>query len=424
MYIVDMYHGIIQERQWSGPGTYLRARIEQYDLDKVVHYGRIWRLVYDGVKRGADALDRDKTVPRMNNETAAQLVSASEPSERLVARHRAAAARPQAGQVGRAGAADDREDAPPTCSARFHALWTLEGLGALDAALARQLMEDPEPRMRIQAIRASETLYKAGDRSFAADYQALTKDPSVDVVIQAMLTLNRWKVPDALRDDQGDDGGATRRAACRSSARRSSTRRRTPAAAAAASRSRPSSRPCSRAAAEVYNSLCITLPRAGRHRRAHRATRRRRWRRPLAGSPRVNGHRDYIIKAVLHGLTGPIDGRTYPQVMIPMGTNDDEWVASVASYVRQNFGNTRRVRHAGGCGAGARRDPRPDVAVGRRGARGRVAGAPGQGGLDRVGQPQRRRRRSRGVEPAVVEQRHAAAAGHVVPGRAARGRRR
>ena len=55
LYIVDMYHGIVQERQWSGPGTYIRARIEQYDIDKVVHYGRIWRLVYDGVKRGARA---------------------------------------------------------------------------------------------------------------------------------------------------------------------------------------------------------------------------------------------------------------------------------------------------------------------------------------------------------------------------------
>ena len=51
--------------------------------------------------------------------------------------------------------------------------------------------------MRIQAIRASETLYKAGDRSFAADYAALTKDADVDVVIQAMLTINRWKVADA-----------------------------------------------------------------------------------------------------------------------------------------------------------------------------------------------------------------------------------
>ena len=60
----------------------------------------------------------------------------------------------------------------------------------------------------------------------------------------------------------------------------------------------------------------------------------------LAGSPRVNGHRDYVIKAVLHGLTGPIDGRTYPQVMVAMGTNKDQWVADVASYVRNSFGNT------------------------------------------------------------------------------------
>ena len=36
MYITDMYRGIMQESQWSGPGTYLRKRIEQYGLDKIV----------------------------------------------------------------------------------------------------------------------------------------------------------------------------------------------------------------------------------------------------------------------------------------------------------------------------------------------------------------------------------------------------
>jgi hypothetical protein len=48
LYIADMYHGIIQELQWSGPGSYLRAKIEQYQLDKVAQHGRIWRLRYDG----------------------------------------------------------------------------------------------------------------------------------------------------------------------------------------------------------------------------------------------------------------------------------------------------------------------------------------------------------------------------------------
>ena len=58
------------------------------------------------------------------------------------------------------------------------------------------------------------------------------------------------------------------------------------------------------------------------------------------GSPRVNGHRDYVIKAVLHGLNGPVDEKTYSDLMIPMGTNPDEWIASVASYVRTGFGNS------------------------------------------------------------------------------------
>ena len=58
-------------------------------------------------------------------------------------------------------------------------------------------MKDKNPRMRVQAIRASETLYKAGDKSFADDYRALTKDADPNVVIQAMLTANLFKLPDA-----------------------------------------------------------------------------------------------------------------------------------------------------------------------------------------------------------------------------------
>ena len=59
----------------------------------------------------------------------------------------------------------------------------------------------------------------------------------------------------------------------------------------------------------------------------------------LAASPRVVGHRDYVIKALLHGLTGPVNGVTYTEVMIPMGQNPDEWIAAVGSYIRNAFGN-------------------------------------------------------------------------------------
>src|SRR4030095_3871128 len=81
--------------------------------------------------------------------------------------------------------------------ARFHALWTLEGLGALSPTLTREMLRDADPQMRIQAVRASETLYKAGDKSFATDYRTASEDKDTDVVVQAMLTLNVLKVGDA-----------------------------------------------------------------------------------------------------------------------------------------------------------------------------------------------------------------------------------
>lgn len=68
MYIVDMYHGIIQEGEWTPVGSYLRAKIEQYQLDKVVSLGRIWRLTHDDFKR-------DPKQPRMYDETSAQLLN-------------------------------------------------------------------------------------------------------------------------------------------------------------------------------------------------------------------------------------------------------------------------------------------------------------------------------------------------------------
>ena len=64
----------------------------------------------------------------------------------------------------------------------------------------------------------------------------------------------------------------------------------------------------------------------------------------LAGVPRIVGNADYITKVLLFGLTGEIEGKNYPGgVMVPMGTNKDEWVAAAASYVRNSFGNTGSI---------------------------------------------------------------------------------
>src|SRR4051812_15834010 len=206
LYIADMYHGIIQELQWSGPGSYLRAKIEQYQLDKVAQHGRIWRLRYDGrpaVPRTATNMGQPAVpaiapkfaAPRMYSETPAQLAGHftnpngwwRDTAQRLLVLKQDKSVVPALQEVVRSS---------DNLVARFHAMWTLEGLGALDAATVRAAMEDKNPRMRVQAIRASETLYKAGDKTLAGDYRAMTKDADTTVVIQAMLTANLFKLPD------------------------------------------------------------------------------------------------------------------------------------------------------------------------------------------------------------------------------------
>jgi len=344
VYITDMYRGIIQEATWSGPGTYLRARIQQYDLDKVVRKGRIWRLVYDGVRADrSDALPRDTTMPRMNDETPAQLLAHlghpngwwRDTAQQLLVLKQDKSVVP---------ALQERLRTSTNLLEKFHTLWTLEGLDALDATTVRREMAHAEPRMRIQAVRASETLYKSGDRTFAADYRRMAADPDVNVSIQALLTMNKWRVPDAAAVIK-----ATAAANTAAGVQLVATTIFNPPANAGGGGPGRGGAPVFTTAEravldrgqQIYGELCFAChgedgygaPRPGDTTGATMAPR-------LVGSPRVNGHRDYVVKAVLHGVTGPVDGETFQEVMIPNQANPDDWVAAISSYVRNSFGNS------------------------------------------------------------------------------------
>ena len=66
---------------------------------------------------------------------------------------------------------------------------------------------------------------------------------------------------------------------------------------------------------------------------------------PLAGSPRVNGDPSRLIRIVLSGLKGPVDGKEYPSIMPPQLNSEDEWLAEVLSYIRTNLGNKASTIH-------------------------------------------------------------------------------
>jgi mono/diheme cytochrome c family protein len=382
LYILDWYQGIMQDANWTGRGTYLRTKIEQYGLDKVTNHGRVWRLRFAGIpgsapasaptRPGVPAIELSKTWPQMSTETPAQLVAHldnpigwwRDTAQRLLVTRQDKSVVPALQQMARSSA---------SLVGRYHAMWTLEGLGALDVTLARGLMSDPNPGMRVQAIRASETLYKSGVRALDADYRAALKDADVNVAIQAMLTLNVLKAPDVA--------DAVKIAQAANSARGVKAIGdfiMTPPAGRGGGRGGPVLTPEQQQqmqqGGEVYGSLCFSChnedgrgrPLAGASSTPGASVTRPAGAErgpgvpasdgegrtagaqppgqtmmapPLAGSPRVNGHRDYVIKTLLKGLTGPLGDARYSEVMVPMGTNTDAWIASVASYVRTSFGN-------------------------------------------------------------------------------------
>jgi mono/diheme cytochrome c family protein/glucose/arabinose dehydrogenase len=326
MYIVDVYRGIIQEGNWTQPGSHLRKKIDQYQLDKVINHGRIWRLTYEG-------MGRDTRKPRMLDESPAQLVTHlndangwwRDMAQQLLVLRQDRSVVPALQRMARADT---------SLLGRFHALWTLEGLGSLDAGLVRELLKDPEPRMRIQAVRASETLYKAGDRSLAADYRALARDADPDVVVQALLTLNVLKVPETLATLNTVKSANPARGVQLVAEQLAAP----PRTAASFANRPPAERALLERGQQVYGELCSQCH--GPEGEGTALASGSLMAPALAGSARVQGHRDYVIKTLLHGQTGPIEGKSYEGgVMIAMGDNSDEWVAAVASYIRTNLRN-------------------------------------------------------------------------------------
>jgi mono/diheme cytochrome c family protein len=330
LYIVDMYRGIIQEGNWTQPGSYLRPVILKYGLENNTGGGRIWRLVHDGYAPGPQ--------PHMLEEPSAALVTYlahpngwwRDTAQKLLVLRQDRSVVPALRAMARTH---------PDHLARMHALWTLEGLGALDAGLIREKLKDADPNVRTAAIRASETLYKAGDKSLRTDIVAMAKDPDIGVSLQSYMTAKRLTFPDwrlSLIRAINSNSSAGFRALGRNvliTPRDFNSRHYNPADIELL-----------RKGQTVFSQICFAchgydglgMPLEGGAPDATIAP-------PLAGSKTVNGPADGLLAVLLHGLSGPVHGKNYLAQMVSMGANNDEWVAAVASYVRNDFGNAASV---------------------------------------------------------------------------------
>ncbi|MEO8077461.1 MAG: PVC-type heme-binding CxxCH protein, partial [Acidobacteriota bacterium] len=186
LYVVDMYRGIVEHH--SLISAYLREEIKAHQLEGPYDYGRIYRIV---------PIDRPAPrVPAIAPLTSAQWVAhlgdanawwRETAQQQLVERHEPAVV-PAIRRLAAAGSQP---------LGRVQALWTLEGVGALDLATVVAAFGDQEPVVRVAALRVSERLFKdaAGRAELLPRVLTLTGDPSADVQLQAVLTFGEARDP-------------------------------------------------------------------------------------------------------------------------------------------------------------------------------------------------------------------------------------
>jgi glucose/arabinose dehydrogenase len=330
LYIVDMYRGIIQQGEWTQKGSYLREQIDALKMEMQTGRGRIYRLRYEGFERGPQ--------PHMLDETPAQWVQhLSNPNgwwrdtaQKLLVLRRDRTVVPALEKLAAGDAADSRP--------RLHALWTLDGLGALDDTLILRAMKSGDPQVRIAGLRLADARLVDQPTAHAplgVAMRAALRDADARVAIQAMLSVRRAGLSDAQKVCE-DAGAKSSCAGVFAIIEQLWANNEDPQLIRLLGVNGLKSY---RSGATLYNSVCFAChgpdgrgapaPGAAGHTIAP----------PLADSRRVLGDERAAIAIVLHGLQGKVDGVDYGAPMVPMGSYSDAELANVLTYIRNSFGN-------------------------------------------------------------------------------------
>ena len=176
LYVVDMYRGIIQHAGFLT--HYLIANIEARKLALPLDCGRIWRVVPEKAAR-----PQAVKIPVGAKERAALLGHANgwvrDTAQRLLVEAGAPAAPPVVEIL-----------KSPAALTRLHALWTLDGQGALPPEALRAAFKDPDSRVRAAAVRMA-------GREFGPDLTAMTAEKDTLVRAHLAIKLSALSLPDA-----------------------------------------------------------------------------------------------------------------------------------------------------------------------------------------------------------------------------------
>ena len=188
LYIVDLYRGVIQHRTYVT--TYLRKQVEDRALEQPRGLGRIYRIAPDNApkavfKSGLATATPEDLVKRLADENG----WVRDTAQRLLVERR---------DAGVASALRALAASSHNPLGRVHALWTLDGLGALDKADVLRSLDDLDPRVVTVAVRLAEKfLTPKPDAEILARVTARTGASDASVRLQAAFTLGEVRTPAA-----------------------------------------------------------------------------------------------------------------------------------------------------------------------------------------------------------------------------------
>lgn len=329
LYIVDMSRGIVQESQWTPKGSWIRNQINRLGLEKVKQNGRIWRLVKDGESPSAR--------PNMLNENSRQLVKHlanpngwwRDNAQKQIILLGDKSVIPTLKKVlaGQAISQIQNIDA----LAKIHALWTLEGLDALDFDTALKALSDSDAQVRRQAIWAAESFVRKNNTPIIDKIIALSHDENEEVKIQALLTLSQsksTKTKEAVKSILNINKENPVFLAIDNSLKKNDEYKNF---GSKLGRLSVEERDLVLKGSETFKAFCSSCHGLDGKGLASKIAP------PLVGSKHLV-EKEMLQKILMNGLSGPVDGITYPTIMPPLSENNDEYIASVASFIRFQFG--------------------------------------------------------------------------------------
>jgi mono/diheme cytochrome c family protein len=186
LYVVDMYRGIIQHRAYVT--EYLRDQILSRQLEAPIRHGRIYRIVHETRSRGRrpslSTLPPSHLVDLLAHEngwhrdTAQRLLV--ERGDRSVVATLAKLVR---------SARDWRT--------RLHALWTLDGLDAIQSPLVIEALADPSRDVRVSALRIAERWL--GEVGHPIQAAVLKQSGDRDWAVRRQLAATLGALPESVR---------------------------------------------------------------------------------------------------------------------------------------------------------------------------------------------------------------------------------